>query len=216
MSHALTETIITASVQTVALSRDQDSIVTLVRGENLSIDSARAELALCSLDRVRRENVVVLPTPSKEYWWTARLRKQKSAAGLAVPESIALAAGLIVAKHAPEGWICGVLTAEDSEYFLSLFSPDGIFGRMTIHSPAVARLGIDLRQALNSSLPFSIKTRSAPACDALYVSEEFPSRDAAALAETLQILVERIPTDRAGLQEAGRKFLCSEISRLCG
>ena len=219
MSPALTETDTTKAGEMVALTRDQDSIVSLVLGENLSFDSARAELALCSLDNISRENIVALPTPAKQYWWTARLRNEKSAAGLAVPESIALAAGLIAEKHAPEGWTCGVLIAGHSAYFLALFSTDGIFGRMTIQSPSVARLGIDLRQALSSSLPASIRSAirpaSAPGCDALYVSEDFPTRDAAALAETLQILVERLPRDRAGLLTAGRTFLCSELSRLC-
>lgn len=221
MSPALTETNTTAPGETVALARDQDSIVSLVLGDNLTMDNARAELALCSLDNIRGKNIVALPTPAKEYWWTARLRDENLSSALAVPESIALAAGLIAENHAPEGWTCGVLIAEDSAYFLSLFSTSGIFGRITIQSPSVARLGIDLRQALSSSLPFSMKSsmtsaaKSAPACDALYVSEDFPTRDAAALAETLQILVERLPRDRDGLLKAGQELLYSEISRLC-
>lgn len=223
MSPTLTEANTTAPGETVALARDQDSIVSLVLGENLNLHSARAELALCSLDNISGKNIVALPTPAKEYWWTARLRDEKCSTGLTVPESIALAAGLIAEKHAPEGWTCGVLIAEDSAYFLSLFSTNGIFGRMTIQSPSVARLGIDLRQALSSSLPPSIRSAirsaigsaSAPGCDALYVSEDFPTRDAAALAETLQILVERLPRDKAGLLKAGQALLYSEISRLC-
>ena len=215
MPSILAEIDVASSAITISACGDQDSIVSLVRGKNLSVESARTELALCSLDRFKREFVVALPTPTKEYWWTTRLRIENPSISLAVPESIALAAGLIADNHAPDGWTCGVLTAGDSAYYLSLFSSDGIFGRIAIQSPSLARLGIDLRQALISSLPLSISSPSAAGCDALYVPEDFPGRDAAALAETLQILVERCPTDRSALANAGREFLGSEISRLC-
>lgn len=85
---------------------------------------------------------------------------------------------------------------------------------MTLQSSSTERLGVDLRQALNLSLPLSAPAGAT--CDALYVTADVTPHSAARLAEALQTLVEPLPSDRQRLIESGLRRLSEEFAHRCG
>ncbi len=204
---------------------DSDCIVSLVQGGNLNSKQAAFEISLLSLKPQRAAiPTLALPTPSRKF--SLAIQASGNQKHAALPRSMSLSAGLIAHGYVPDGWLCGLLAPAEKGAacnYLTIFDSLGIYGRSTIDIdilsvdiPVDSEQSALLSKKLRATFPSSVDSERI--IEALYIDHEFLNLDETArkrkfeeLSDSLEIMVEALPSSGSDLSAAGLRYLAAEV-----
>ncbi len=214
-----------AIAPTLKAISDSACCVSLIHGKNLNSKQAAFEISLLSLNlQSAATPTLALSTPTARFSLAIQTSNTDNKAAL--PRSLTLSAGLIAHGYVPDGWLCGLLIPGEKDAacnYLTLFDSLGIYGRSTIDIDLLnADTSADSAQSslFSKKLKAAIPSSVAPEriIEALYIDHEPLNLDESSrnrkfeeLSDSLEIMVETLPSSGSDLSAAGLRYLAAEV-----
>lgn len=199
---------------TIEVVADSAVTVRIVSGRELDFKRAIFEARISDLAPAAGTSLAAT-TANPTRWWVCSGSASAGAGAFAAPTSLALALGLAHAEYIPENWLCAVLLESDERVYLTAFTHNGIYGRISLPLP---ELNTESAPAIVELIQTALTSGALPAApegaalDALYTLDESLC---IALQERLEIPVERLPESAGALIGRGLKALTESLERSC-